>query len=88
MNQAIWKFPVEITDEFEIPMPKGAKVLTVQMNQGLPFIWALVNLDAGETEPRCFKLVVTGHNVSNAGAYVGTFQIMEGMLVFHLFESN
>lgn len=84
----IWKFPFEITDDFEIEMPQHAKVLTVALQQGTPCIWALVDPVAPK-EKRKFHLAGTGHSLDKeivrTYSYAGSFQMREGQLVFHLF---
>lgn len=85
----IYKYPVEIADEFWVEMPTGARILTVQVQNGEPFIWAQVETTA-PYEPRGFRVVGTGHPMSDAEMgmpYVGTFQLEGGALVFHLFTS-
>lgn len=79
----IWKYPIPIQGEFTLNMPKGARVLTVQLQYGEPMIWMLVDLTV-ERHDRVFALVGTGYAVP-AGDYVGTFQLMGGNLVYHLF---
>ena len=82
----IYKYPVPVLDEFEIAMPENAHVLTVQTQNGNPFIWAKVDTDA-PIVPRRFQLVGTGNPTSGlSNVYVGTFQIADGRLVFHLFD--
>lgn len=85
-TKQVWKFDVQ-PGEFIVEMPRGAHVLTVQVQHEAPRMWALV--DPGEpTEKRRFVVVGTGHTVVNAEwvKYVGTFQVRDGTLVFHLFE--
>lgn len=66
-------------------MPKGAKILTVQMQLENPFMWCLVDPDA-ELHTRRFELIGTGHLFDNGlREYIGTFQLTSN-LVFHLFE--
>jgi hypothetical protein len=50
-------------------------------------MWALVNPEASK-EKRRFELYGTGHDVpeSDGLIHVGTFQMQDGALVFHLFE--
>jgi hypothetical protein len=86
MKKTIWKFAFEIGDEIVIEMPKGAEILTVQVQSGLAFIWALVDPGA-EKENRYFDLYGTGHliDMSIERWYIGTFQLYQGALVFHLF---
>jgi hypothetical protein len=82
----IFKYPAPIGDSLVLEMPRRAKVLTVQLQHGLPQIWALVE-DDGSAVPRAFRWFGTGHTVERtAGSYVGTVQLEGGALVFHLFE--
>ena len=82
----IYKYPVDLTDDQQISMPVGAQVLTLQMQDRKPTIWALVNPDAPK-EIRRFALFGTGHPFDPSGlTYVGTFQTRG--LVFHLFEAK
>ena len=87
---AIWKFEIEITDEVEILMPKNANVLTVQMQGTKPFIWAEVDTREVVKEMRYFTVVGTGHirNDLDGCIYIGTFQMHDGTLVFHLYEKT
>jgi len=68
-------------------MPKGAEVLCVQMQDGIPCMWAMVDTSTMERERRLFRILGTGHPADNdVGKYVGTYQMMGGSLVFHVFE--
>ena len=83
----IWKYTV-MTDEFTHQMPKGAEVLDVQVQSGVPHLWALVD-DIAPMERRRFATVGTGHPLPDEisdGKHVGTFQLHGGALVFHLFD--
>jgi hypothetical protein len=84
---AVWKFEVPVRDRFEIEMPVGARLLTVQTQNGRPHLWALVNPHA-ETETRVFWVMGTGHQAADldGAEYVGTFQMLGGQYVWHLFE--
>jgi hypothetical protein len=86
MNSVIWKFNIK-PDRFELQLPIGAIVLTVQTQNGIPYIWAVCNPIA-EMENRVFLLLGTGCNNPEIQhcKYIGTFQMEGGMLVFHLFE--
>ena len=73
----------------DLQLPIGAKILTIQMQHNEPFVWALINPDA-DFENRQFAIYGTGHPiVDDIGKlfYIGTFQMMEGMLVWHFFEN-
>jgi hypothetical protein len=83
----IHKFPVPAADEFDIMMPHGAQILSLQVQRDQPCIWALV--DTTEVlEVRRFKMFGTGHTITSAKdlKFIGTFQVNGGSLVFHVFE--
>jgi hypothetical protein len=87
--RTIWKFEFETKDEIQIEMPKGAFILDVQVQKGQPCIWAKVDSEAGK-EIRTFRIHGTGHPILEARSkgyeYLGTYQLMNGDLVFHLVE--
>lgn len=69
-----------------IEMPQGAETLCVQMQGTQPCIWAKVD-DAKPMENRMFHVRGTGHLLQeNEGKYIGTFQMLGGSLIFHVFE--
>ncbi|MBA7614272.1 hypothetical protein ES703_21535 [subsurface metagenome] len=86
----IYKYPIPIEDHFTLELPKDARILTVQIQRGTPQLWAVVDPEA-EKEIRHFRLSGTGHPLGGSdflkmSNYIGTFQIENGALVFHLFE--
>ena len=85
----IYKYPIIIHDHISIEMPQGAKVLTVQMQRGIPCIWATVDPD-NEPATKYFRLAGTGHPITERTSqllkYIGSFQMEEETLIFHLFE--
>lgn len=87
--KAVWKFPVplgEPSDVFTVMMPGGAELMTIQVQDGSPQIWALVSPD-NLLMPRRFRIAGTGHPISETvNQYLGTFQLYGGSLVFHVFE--
>ncbi len=85
--QTIWKFQFNTTDEVNIKMPLGAEILTVQMQNGYPCLWAVVN-PKNSLVDRNFSIHGTGHPLPmrGVGNYIGTYQQAEGALVWHLFE--
>jgi len=81
----IFKYEIPVNDEIELDLPKGAKVLTIQLQKGVPCIWMLVNPDLS-TEKRLFWLYGTGMEVKQTHLnYLGSFQMLGGDLIFHLF---
>ncbi len=86
MKKSIWKYPFVVGDEVLIRIPRDARLLDVQMQDGTPCLWALVDTEA-RTEVRSFRIFGTGHPFDAVdGSYVGTFQQVNGQLVWHLFE--
>ncbi len=82
----IWKYPLEVVPQQIIEMPIEAKILTVQVQQKIPCIWALVNPGVYLTK-REIRIVGTGHKFDDSLAtYIGTFQQLNGALVWHVFE--
>lgn len=84
----VYKYPLSLDDDVTLALPEGAQVLTIQMQNGDPVLWALVNPDA-PTEQRSFHITGTGHSIEEPRSqwrYVATFQMLGGALVFHVFE--
>ena len=83
--QTIWKYTLEITDRFQLELPRHASILHVEMQMGQPRLWAL--LDPGQrTVTRRFFIAGTGHPLpaDEAWLWVATFQSPPH--VWHLFE--
>jgi hypothetical protein len=86
--QRVFKYRLEINDVVVLYLPKDAKVLTVQAQNDVPCIWAAVNPAMQELEKRTLRIAGTGHAIVDeiVGDYVGTFQLCNGKLVYHVFE--
>ena len=86
--KTIFKYPVPMEDEFEIMLPRGTEILSVQVQRGKPYFWALVDQDEKKSAYRKFRLAGTGHPIdwNNDYRFIGTFQLDGGNLIFHLFE--
>ena len=89
----VWKFELPTdTDDFIVPMPSGVN-LSVQMQNGVPVLWAAVLPQTFEENGRRghrFMWVGTGQPVPDAikqfqQSYVGTVQLSTG-IVLHLFR--
>ena len=86
--KTIYKYPIKIIDRQTFPIPVGANILTVQVQNGNPFVWAMVDTEA-LTEEVSIRVYGTGHPISDRSnlEYIGTFQSMYGgHLVFHVFK--
>lgn len=81
----IWKFPLKPVDRQVVEIPSGAQILAVQMQHGVPCFWALVR-DDEERKKLGILIYGTGHRIEGPlGVYLGTFQMDNGKLVFHVF---
>jgi hypothetical protein len=85
--KTIWKYPLRLTDYQMVEMPEGACVLAVQVQKDVPCLWALVE-DSARKVQRSFRIVGTGHDAMGVrgDSYIGSFQMSDGVLVFHVFE--
>jgi hypothetical protein len=85
--RTIFKYTVQLNDELTLAIPAGAQLLCVQTQRGIPQLWAVVDTERPDA-PRHFRWFGTGHSFDPGGeaAYIGTVQINDGALVFHLFE--
>jgi hypothetical protein len=86
--RTVYKFRLENLTSgppVDIVMPKGARILTLQLQGGGPCIWVLVDPDA-PPETRTFHVLATGQEIEGSlGEYVGTYQ--QGFFVWHVFET-
>ena len=80
---SIWKFPLKVCDHQVVSMPKGATILSVQEQGGVPTIWALCNIDAPR-EDRMFITRGTGFEFDDDSRWIGTVKL--GPFVWHVFE--
>ena len=85
---SVYKYIIKPDDYFELQLPKNAKVLSVQEQHGNICLWALVE-PGSPTETRKFRFAGTGHPIHETKSslkFIGTFQMYNGDLVFHIFE--
>ena len=85
----VFKYPIPFGDYFKLPLPNGAKVLTVDVQYGQPTLWALVNPNH-KTKDRLFRFAGNGHDIEESLSrleFVASFQMQNG-LMFHVFEVN
>jgi len=91
--KTVWKYPFPIEDRFELEIPECARILTVDVQHGQPCVWIQVATDR-KKETRLFRIFGTGHPIDDDKAegyafeYVGTFQILGGDFVGHLYEDK
>jgi hypothetical protein len=83
---------LDINEAFEIQMPKGASILSTQLQvernttDPIPVMWAEVETD-NEMEPRRLWLITSGAPLPNIQLrYIGTLLLRGGSFAPHLFE--
>jgi hypothetical protein len=82
---AVWKFALELVrPPWILEMPRGARLLDVQLQDGAPKLWAVVDVGAPLVGRR-LRIVGTGHDLDGeVGEHVGTF--LTGPLAIHVFD--
>lgn len=88
--KVIYKYSLLVKDTQELSLPIGAKILTVQLQFGTPFLWAIVDPDETLMEKRTIQIIGTGHfkQDNEIGKYISTFQLYDGEMIFHVFEKK
>jgi hypothetical protein len=84
----IFKYAINLNMRTQpVMMPKGARVLSVQMQHDECQAWALVDTDAPRAAKR-IEVLPTGAIVHEADklSFLGTVQVDGGSLIFHVFE--
>lgn len=85
----IYKYPLPKSETFTINVPKGGRILHIDVQFGHPEMWILIDPEAS-FEDREFFIAMTGQEIPEArhrnSEYVGTFLLSGGDLVLHLFE--
>lgn len=85
MSRRIWKFPTTVTAVDRVEMPRGAKLLHVGVQgQTIVNVWAEVDLDEPFTTRRLAH-VTTGAEPPDT-PYVGTYHLVDGGFVGHIYD--
>jgi hypothetical protein len=97
MTAKVFKYPLGVTDRQLVKLPFKAQILTVQLQNDMPHLWALIDDEAptfnlsSRRPPRNHEILIvgTGHPIDQRAEdlkYISTFQLNGGALVFHVFE--
>jgi hypothetical protein len=89
--RTIYKYAMEITDEVEIEVPRGATLLKIDMQSPLVALqsWWIVDPDEVEVEHREFTISGTGHPLpahATMTTHRETVVDQASGLVWHVFE--
>lgn len=83
--KTIWKAPLNL--DGVVYLPANARVLSVQMQNNEPMVWALVDTDVKSKENMRLNIYGTGHSLpENPGRFIGSIQSTSGLFVFHVFQ--
>lgn len=86
----IWKYELILEDYNIVSLPKGAKPLSVQVQDEHTDhvrMWCLIDPNEEEHEERLFRIAGTGHPIKDENLdYISTFQLYDGGFVGHVFE--
>jgi hypothetical protein len=84
--ETIFKYRLANQEEQFVEMPASAQILCVQMQGGLPCLWAQQPRDAALASRRIL-IIDTGWDLpESATRYIGTVQ--NGPLVWHIYEGG
>lgn len=84
----IYKYRLHAFEQQVIAMPSGASPLTVQVQGGVPHLWALVDPSQTAVDLVDIRMYGTGRLFDVAGLnYIATYQLDGGALVFHVFRA-
>lgn len=85
--KTIWKYKIEPPFSV-ITMPRDAEVISLQIQNGAPYLWAVVETN-NPTIERVFKTFCTGEPIvdfDGLKSFIGTYQL--NGYVFHVFEDD
>lgn len=86
--KTVYEYPLQISDEFIIGLPKGAQILKVALQKGEPYLWALVDTEA-ELESVYIRCAGTGHPIEQQNVeYLGSVIMYDDRFVVHYFRVN
>lgn len=90
MARAIFKWTLQLEDEQVLSVPVGTKLLSVQMQHGSPQVWGICFSPASSMKKITVFIHGTGHPITREvlGRFLGTFQMKDGTLVFHVFVED
>ena len=86
-GKVIWKYQMPVLERFTMKLPKGAEIIRVADQEGMLWLWAIVNSNAPDEE-RHFVAVKCGANVPEGNLkYIGFCAIfVQQELGLYIFE--
>ena len=85
--QVIYKYQLQVADTQKLKLPVGFKILSLQVQDGVPCIWVLLDARSDEYYDCIITTLGAGKNYTyDMGSHIGTYQLHNGALVFHVFN--
>jgi len=86
-NLTIWKYPLSCSGNV-IKLPKEHQILSVQIQNKEPVIWILQDPTMDNLSDVIIHIVGTGQSIPKniMLEFIDTFQLNDGLLVFHVFK--
>jgi len=85
--KVIFKYPFKIADIVDILLPFGSRVIAIQEQRGIAFLWAIVNPEEKSLGNRRFYVFGTGNEITapiHEMKHISTVQV--NGFVWHIFE--
>lgn len=83
----IYKYPLSHGLQQVRPIPVGANIISVQMQDGVPCIWAIVDTTA-EVIPVKFQIYGTGQEIPTDCLLKHIGSVQDGEYVWHVFMDD
>lgn len=83
--RTIYKYPLSTVEYQTLSLPQGAEILSIQVQNGKPMLWAVVDTTSPPIEKWTLRICGTGCPIEGGdlGEYLGTIQL--GCYVWHFF---
>jgi len=86
--KTIYKYPLQVTDDQDLFLPKGAVILSVIVQQNVLVLYAGVDNSEKIEERRKIKIFGTGNPVYyEQGKLRFIASVQQGVFVWHVFEN-
>ena len=86
----IRKYPLQVVEDQDISLPVGAKPLVVQVQNGEPCMWVIVDQWEDRKKKVRVSTVSTGVELFyyDGLRHIGTYQLVDGAFVGHVFVED
>jgi hypothetical protein len=91
MKKTIFKYSLQTVVTQDVLMISGAKILCVQAQNEIPCLWVEVELGDEESDLEARRILIygTGHTMTDdLTRYIGSYQLLNGELIFHVYEKG